>query len=298
MDKIKDYNIPFAGVTGSELARDRLRFFKRELRENPAVNKRYIQAGVREFLPAIKKVIDRLPQGTNLIVMPSTSGVNRIPHMLAREIKRVRPDVELINAVVPTIEVAHALESKIKDRFIDRLDDHRSFIISDKLLEKRERLNRSSVIVDDSISTGDSAITLQRQLLQKGIYAHSIVAAVAGTKYHTRLSDVDRLYNKIKDHRPAGYSADQLKLDMYNTYAGYPNAKIKRVELGLVRKGQLFERPDLVVHLVRSTSAYLNRERLGPSDMLKAKQRVVPNVVQRKKQTKPEEGKGPKLRLL
>lgn len=276
----EDYNVPFAGVTGSDLARDRLRFLKRELRENPGVNKRYIQAGVREFLPPMKQIIDRIPQGTNLIVMPSTTGVNSIPSTLAREIIKLRPDLQVVNLKERLIEVNHVTESKIKDQFIDRLSDHRSYLISDALLKHREQLNRGSLIIDDSISTGDSAITLHRQLLQRGIYARGIVTAVAGTKYHVRVSDVDRLYDKLRDHRPPGYSEEKLKLDMYNTFVGYPDAKIKRVELGLTRKGQVYDRPDLVVQYVRSTSAHLKQERLGPSDMLEAKQRIVPDLLQ------------------
>lgn len=290
----EDYNVPFTGISGNDLARDRLRFLKRELRENPGVNKRYIQAGVREFLSPMRKIIDRIPQGTNLIVMPSTTKVNRIPFMLAREIKKLRPDLQVVNSKERLIKVNHVTESKIKDQFIDRLSDHRSFLINDAILKHQEQLNRGTLIIDDSISTGDSAITLHRQLLQRGIYARGIVAAVAGTKYHMRVSDVDRLYKKIKDHRPAGYSEENLKLDMYNTFVGYPDAKIKRVELGLMRKGQIYERPDLLVHYIRSTSAYLKRERLGPSDMLEAKQRILPDLSKQQERGK-SKSKGPSL---
>ena len=273
---LEEYNVPFAGVTGNDLARDRLRFLKRELRENLGVNKRYVQAGVREFLPGMKKIIDGIPRGSDLIVMPSTTGTNRIPFMLAQAMQKQRPDLQIVNTKDALIKVTHDTESKIKDRFIDRLSDHRSFAFSDKLLGLKDQLNRSAFIVDDSISTGDSAITLHRQLAREGIYARGIVAAVAGTKYHTRLSDIQRLYERIKDHRPTGYSEQALKQDLYNSFVGYPNAKIKRVELALVRnnKGQLYNRPDLVVHFVRSTSAYLNRERLGPAHLLEAKQRI------------------------
>ena len=294
-ESLDPYNIPFAGVTGSELARARLRFLKRELRENPGVNKRYVQAGVREFLPGMKKIIDGIPQGTSLIVMPSTSGVNRIPAMLARSIKRVRPDLEIINSKEDLIKVSHVTESKIKDRFIDRLSDHRTFTINDKILAKREQLNRSSLIIDDSISTGDSAIILQRQLLQKGIYARGIVAAVAGGKYHTRISDVDRLFEKLKDHRAKGYSENDLKLDIQKSFIGYPNAKLKRLELGLLRKGQLFQRPDLAVHYIRTTAAHLTKERLTPNQMLEAKELLTQTGRVRRMEPRKAESKGPKI---
>ena len=279
-DDLSAYNVPFAGVTVSELARARLRLFKRELRENPGVNQRYIRAGVREFLRPMQGIIDGIPRATTLIVMPSTSGVNRIPAMLAEGIKKLRPDIEVVSSKDRLIYVAHKTESKYKDRHIDRLDDPRSFVIDDSIQSAATQLNRSSLILDDSISTGDSAITLHRQLLKKGISVQGIVTAVTGTKYHVRHSDIDRLFEKIKDVRPVGYSADELKGDMYTTFAGYPDSKIKRIELALVRssRSQLYNRPDLVLHLIRSTSAYLQKEQLGASDMVALRKQISPTL--------------------
>ena len=271
---LKDYNTEFAGVTEYGLGRDRLRFLKRELRDNPGVNKRYIQAGVREFVRPMQKIIDRIPNGSTLLVMPSTSRVNRIPIMLAKEIKRVRPDIEVVNGKERIVQTGHRSESKIKNRVIDRLDDQRTFRFTPKVDQLRE-LKRPLLILDDSISTGDSAIILHRELLKQGVHAQGIVTALAGSKYHTRLSDVERLYGKVKDSRPQGYSKDELKRDMLDTFVGYPDTKIKRVELGLTRSGtQLHNRPDLIVHFVRANATYLRNQRLDPSHMLEAKQQA------------------------
>ena len=277
---LAEYNIPFAGDTQNKLARARLRFLKMELMENPRVNKAYIRGGVREFLPALEKVIATIPKGSSLIVMPSTTGQNRIPAMLGDGIVKLRPDIELVNAKGRSITVQHLTESKFKEGVVDRLRDHRNFAIKPELIAKRGQLNRSSFILDDSISTGDSAITLHRQLLREGIYARGIIAAVSGSRYHVRQSDVDRLYEKIKDHRPADYRGDQLKLDMYNTFIGYPEAKVKRLELGLTRdrSNQIYQRPDLVVQVIRTTSAYLNKEKLGAGHMLEMRKQVMPEL--------------------
>lgn len=297
-DQLSDYNIPFDGVTGSKLARARLRYLKTELRENPRVSKAYIRAGVREFIPGLKPAIDRIPQGSSLIIMPSTTGQNRIPLILGNAIRKLRPDVELVNAKGRAIEVLHDTPSKIKDRPVDRLSDHRSFQINPGLLARREQLNRSSLILDDSLSTGDSAITLHRQLLREGIYTQGIVAAVTGSKYHVRQSDIDRLYKTIVNHRPDNYSAEQLRQDMLNTFAGYPASKVKRLELNLSRdKGsQLYRHPDLLVHVVRTTSAYLNKEQLGANHFLELKQRAVPELrSQQRRQDPPPPGNKLKL---
>lgn len=153
---LQELNLPFAGGPGDALSRMRLRYLKSELRDNPLVNLRFIRQGVREFLPGMQKLIDQLPEGSTLLVMPSTSQKNRIPVMLATELHKLRPDLVLNNLREKEIEIAHQTESKIKGNYLMRSTDHRHFEISSKLLAAAHRFNRSSTyILDDSISTGD-----------------------------------------------------------------------------------------------------------------------------------------------
>ena len=93
---------------------------------------------------------------------------------------------------------------------------------SDELRKIKDQLNRSSLILDDSISTGSSALTLHRQLLREGIHAQKIITAVAGSKDHVRISDIARLYTRIEKVRPEGYSKMDLKRDCTIPLLGIP----------------------------------------------------------------------------
>ncbi len=198
-------NLPYGGGAGSKLDRARLRLLKRELKENPDAE--YIKSATREFIPAMRPTLSKIPPGSNLIIMPSTSGFNSLPADLAVHLKKERPDLQLINAKHQLIKTSHAIESKIKGDYSARAMDPRQFEFNEKKLSRLAAQNRPSYIVDDSISTGESAIVLQRQLSKRGIYAQGVIAAVSGEHYHTRVSDLDRVYGKLTENYPTDYSA-------------------------------------------------------------------------------------------
>ena len=266
--RLEELNHPFKGGPSDSLSRMRLRYLKTELKENPSPNLRYIRQGVRQFLPHLQDTIASLPKNSILIVMPSTSQVNKIPVFLAAEFKKIRPDLRLVNLKEKSIKVAHRTPSKIKGNYLGKSVDHRQFAFDDKFVASASQFNeRPTYILDDSISTGDSAVTLQRQLLREGIQTKGIVTAVANEKYHARVSDLRRTFDKLAPHLPNGYSQEELKQDMFTTFAGFPRRKIANFEIAF-STGELKKQKDVAFTYIQKTAQHMREHRLSPSHVL------------------------------
>ena len=227
-------NLPFQGGPNTKLDRARLRLTKQELIENTP-SKTYVRIVAQQFLPEMRQAIAQLPENSTLIVMPSTTRVNRVPSTLAGLIKKERPDLAIINAEEDIIQVAHRSESKIKSNYGARTYDPRRFVFNRQKLDKMATPGRPSFIIDDSISTGESAFALQRQPSKEGVYAQGIIAGVANEKYYVRSSDIQRLYEKMTQGYPwaairSYHSPKQLQEDVYTHFAGFPRRKITNFE--------------------------------------------------------------------
>ncbi len=275
---LNELNLPFSGGPSDALSRMRLRYLKAELRDNPAPNLRYIRQGVREFLPGMQKIIDQLPGGSQLLVMPSTTRRNKIPVMLAQELVKLRPDLTIINLKQKDVTTAHINESKIKGNYLARSSDHRHFTISDTIRQSAAQLNRSPMyILDDSISTGDSAIMLQRELLREGIIARGILTAVANEKYHARPSDLKRVYEKMLPFRPNDYPVESLRQDLYATFGGFPRKKIANFEIAF-STGELKKQKEVAFNYVRQSAQYMQEQQLGPVATVRLKNDLEKNL--------------------
>ena len=267
-DILSQLKVPIRGGRPDQLSRMRLRYLKMELRDNPHVNLRFIRQGVRQFIPAMKKSIDQLPVNSTLLVMPSTSLVNQVPVMLAVEINKVRPDISLLNLKYKDVTVAHRSESKIKDDYQMRAADQRRFEFSDKLVSASTRLMDSSLyILDDSISTGDSAVTLHRELLKHDINAKGIVTALAGASYASS-ADLQRLYRQMLPQLPSQYDKKTFQNDVFTVFAGFPRRKASTLELnfkrGKVSSGVAFD-------YIKQTAKYIHAHQLSPAHVIERK---------------------------
>ena len=265
----RELNVPFTGGPDDKLSTTRLAYLKKELRENPAVSASYIRKGVQEFLPGLSKMMDNLPAGSHLLVVPSSSNKNRIPVLLATELKKLRPDLVLINLKEKDIEVDHLSEGKLKDNYVERSTDHRHFVLSGKLRRATPVLNRVPLyLLDDSISTGDTAVMLHRELSRAGIHARGgILTAIAREQYHVRPSDLSRLHKKMLPHLPTRYSKESLQSDLFNTFAGFPRKKLLNFERSC-SVGKLSGSLQNAFNYIQQVSGYLKAEKLDPTSVL------------------------------
>ena len=118
-------NIPFGGGPGTKLDRMRLRLLKEELKHNP--NAAYVKEAIREFIPGMQPEVNKIPRGSNIIIMPSTTGTNTVPADVAYYLKNQRVDLHLINVSQDIIETNHDYESKVKQNYAGLTQDPRQF---------------------------------------------------------------------------------------------------------------------------------------------------------------------------
>lgn len=300
----KELNVSFTGGPDDKLSTTRLVYLKKELRDNPQVSAAYIRQGVKLFLPGLHKIINELPMGSHLLVMPSSSNTNRIPVLLATELKKLRPDLALINLKEKDIQADHRTEGKLKDNYVERSSDHRHFRFSDKLRGAAHQLNRAvTYILDDSISTGDTAVMLHRELGRTGIHAQGgILAAIAREKYHVRPSDLLRLYKTMLPQLPGYYPPEAFQRDLFTTFAGFPRKKLTNFERSY-NQGKLSGQKENAFGYVQQVAHYLVAEKLDPTSVLHRQQKR--QSIQQKPEVHPKEGlrespsqkpkRGPKL---
>ncbi|SDM53817.1 hypothetical protein SAMN05421823_11558 [Catalinimonas alkaloidigena] len=262
-------NVPFQGGPDDELNTLRLRYLKKELRENPAVKAGYIRQGVQAFLPGMQKLIDRLPKGSQLLITPSASNTNRIPVLLAVAMQKQRPDLQLINLREKMVRVLHETESKVKDNYAVRAVDPRRYRIHQQLVQRASVLHQAPLyLLDDSISEGDTTMMLHRELSRAGIHAQGgILTAVARERYHVRTSDLTRLYEKLLPHCPKDYSREALAQELYQVFAGFPRKKLLNFERSC-SIGSLRKHPLQAFDFLRQTATYLVAASLDPHQVV------------------------------
>ena len=258
-------NLSIGGGPSTPLDRSRLSLIKDEIRDNPNATRRYIKTLSEQFVPGMQSELTKIPPNSNLIVMPSTTRRNNIPAVLAAFLKKERPDLHIINAGEDIIKVAHQGESKIKSNYLSLAEDPRRYVFAENKVEQLAKSNRPSYIIDDSISTGETAIVLQRQLSKRGVYAQGLVAAIYGGK-PPYVSDMKRVFEKITENYPASYSPEQLREDIHTQFAGFPRKKISDFEFAV--RSSVPDKREAAIHYLRQSSDYYRTEQLDPASTL------------------------------
>lgn len=258
--------VPFTGGPGTKLDRSRLRLIKDEIKDNPRATRSYIKTLAKQFIPGMQPIINRILPNTQLIVMPSTSRRNVVPSVLAAHIRNQRPDLVIFNANGTAIKATHREESKVKGNYLVRTEDPRKYTFDEKKIVQLKQANRPLMIIDDSISTGESAYVLQRQLSKQGIYIQGVVAAVSNNKYFSYASDMKRVYEKITEDYPSYYSPKQIKEDIHTQFAGFPRKKIADFERA-ISSADTELRNNALLYL-RQSSAYYREEKIDPQSAL------------------------------
>ena len=264
-----ELNVPFRGGKGSPLERSYLRTLKEDLRSNPMAARPLVRGVAQRLIPGMRPTIEKLPAESVLIVMPSSTGRNPVPATLAALVEKERPDISVANAKEEIVAAAYINPSKIKNNWEKRLNDPRRFDFNEKALKSLIEQDRPSFIIDDTISTGESAVILQRQLEKRGLAVGGMIAALASEKYHVRSSDLRRLHDKMSQDYPPKYSSNQLKEDIYVAFAGFPRKKIADFERSFA--AQLREGTDkepIHYQYLAKSSQYYRSEQIDPDHVL------------------------------
>lgn len=211
-----------------------------------------------------RDVFDTFPERSLLFVMPSTTGENTLPLAMAARIRVDRPDIDIVNENDRVAVAIHRGVSKSKGRYDLRVDDHRTFRLIEgprlQAIRSAVHAGRPLIVVDDVISTGESAVTLAKSLSWAGAKPAALTAALASTTRYATPRDLERLYERLEDHPlGAGYTKDMLRRDIEAFFGPYPNWKINQFARDLGWNAALKRDPALAIRFIRSGAEHLAR---------------------------------------
>ena len=124
------------------------------------------------------------------LIMPSTSGENTIPYAFAELLKKKYKGEILASGSYSAAMSVN--EAKNKPGYIKKLSDPSSFIVKRKVLEKYR--NKNLVLVDDILTSGESAEAMTEALWANGKYF--FILAVLGAAYGGKAANV-KTYKKL-----------------------------------------------------------------------------------------------------
>lgn len=127
------------------------------------------------------------------LVMPSTTGKNTVPNVLAARLKHDFGGEIVEGLGSPT----HLSEAKCRSGFITRLKEPSGYTLNEQVGDL-EAMGKHVVVVDDVFNTGESTAAFGRELKERGININN--TAVLGAS-DTRLAndrDITRLANRTR----------------------------------------------------------------------------------------------------
>mgnify|MGYP001793992311 CR=1 FL=1 len=226
---------------------------------------------VRGLYARIRESVLALPRLSNLIQMPSTTGRNIIPIMLFGMAQEDRPDLVLRNFADPFILQKSRLESKTKDRYDKRLADQKDFTVLEGKDSGALKGAKNNFILDDVISTGDTAFLLARVLESAGISVQGVLAGKANNMRLASGKDLQRLFNYVYAIQPKKYSNDpsSLKKDIFDNFAGFPRRKLTNFEID-ARRNPYLRKPGFTLRFLSASADALRLKGLSASQLMKS----------------------------
>lgn len=244
-----------------------LRKQKKELSEEGYPVDKTFEA-VKDYYLKAKKQFSTIPNKAHLFVMPSTSGKNIIPLILAKMIQADKPGITLHNVGPDKVSVpVHIMESKNKGRYADQMEDKREFQIKDGAGLDALKGKKNVYLIDDLVSTGESSIVMKKSLEQKGVKLTGVVAALSSDRSFARERDLERLYEYLNKQKPQEMSSKKLKEDITEVFGGFPRRKLTGFEIDLHRKKEFKESKKLAFDYIRENADYYRS--LKPENALK-----------------------------
>lgn len=197
------------------------------------------------YLKVKDKILKALPENAKLFIVPTTSGVNKIPVLLAKLIQMDRPDIRFFNGNMGFAKPGFATEAKHNMEPHKRAEEPIRYRLN-QLNDLKSRIDNKGVyILDDVITTGESVVNLRKQLEHNGIKVNGYIALVASDKNYVRDRDKERMTEKLISNVPE-QERDKFKKNI-NTYLdGYFRQKSNKIERSLRNEKSIIRAIDTI----------------------------------------------------
>ncbi len=206
-----------------------------------------------------------ISEGSVLISVPSTTGKNIIPAVLANFIKDDIKNTTFINSDA-NFYTKNRTPSKQALSFTERVKDPILFgSISDKKLDSLKSFcnGKTVFVLEDWFSTGESAVNFRRELEKNGIQVENICALVCNKKYLAHEKDIFPMVHKLKNK--TNLTEKEFSINMIANFKGYSQHKLTNFFWEISSAN-----PEKTVKLLNSLSA--NKETYLKNDLITSKQ--------------------------
>lgn len=209
-----------------------LRFAKNELKINDYPPKDTKEVFDLFFKGVKDKILKTIPDNAHLVLMPSTTGKNILPRLLAEAIKEAKPGVSIHNGDFKSILPNHQMEGKNKRDYISRMEDPISFRFTPKILEDLKKGTASGAkvfAVDDVTSYSEQFRAMSLQLKGAGIPVAGITTLRASTTDYPKENALKATFAKIEPH-VAPDKKESFAKDFMTYLSAFPSTKLYRLD--------------------------------------------------------------------
>mgnify|MGYP001296022910 CR=1 FL=1 len=124
--------------------------------------------------------------------------------------------------------------------------------------------NKTTYIVEDWFSTGESAINFKRELEKNGIKVENVAALVVNTKYLSKPHDLKLIHQTIK--QKGSINDKELSLALLANFEGYSKYKLSRFVFEFSNESK---QKDLINSLFEMKDKYLERNLISSNKLEK-----------------------------
>jgi hypothetical protein len=207
-----------------------LRLLKQELKAGgyPLAETKQV---FEEFYQSVKaRLLRSIPENSSLVIMPSTSGRNQLPVLLAQAL-----GVRVHNQTFEEIKPLFSLEGKNKGNFLTRLEDPIRFQLQPQLIQTLQAAHRSGspvILIDDIVSGGEQMRALTLQLRKEGIPVAGLAALRASSLQYPTESALKQTLDKIEPFLEKDQK-ERFQRDFREYFAPFPRTKLARFDQAL-----------------------------------------------------------------
>lgn len=234
-DFIPKDQLPILSTSSKKGEMSALRIIKEDLKlaGYPAIETKGV---FDQFFEGVKsKLLKAIPDQVHLIVMPSTTGKNTLPLLLAQALQKEKPGIVIHNADFTQIKPLHQLEGKNKGSYLSRLEDPVRFSIDPVLLSALRDVQKKGLPIiasDDIISQSEQFRSLTLQLRSAGIPLSGIVALRASSLEYPKEKALKATFDKIEPHVPKK-EKNTFQKDFMEYFGPFPRTKLYRFDQAL-----------------------------------------------------------------
>ncbi|MBN1294037.1 MAG: hypothetical protein JXB48_19530 [Candidatus Latescibacteria bacterium] len=215
---------------------------------------------------SLEHYVDTLKGINNLyLVMPSTSGRNSIPMIMAAALQRSFGGEVIVDIARPMHETKSAYLSAI-----GKIREQRRYEIREEALRKIDIKNKNIVIVDDVVTTGVSVNSLRKSLTESGVEVGSVISIAQSDKRLCSERDLERVTEKLQASHPED---KELKDAVRKFFAGSLKHYLNSIEREITGEKRIKYREEFYEYIKRearrSRKEAQNARRVQPGDYRK-----------------------------